>query len=70
MGYRYMAETLEERIDTQDEWTFSEVLGLSAEFGIKPRMIISMLFSQGKRYVDGEGLPSGATGPKPGRVGD
>ena len=65
-----MADTLEERIETQEEWTFTEVLGLSTEFGIKPRMIISMLFSQGKRYVDGEGLPSAGTDSSSGRVGD
>ena len=53
-----MNDTLEDRIETQKEWTFTEVLGLSAEFGIKPRMIISMMFASGKRYVDGEGLPS------------
>jgi len=65
-----MADTLEERIETQDEWTFTEVLGLSTEFGIKPRMIISMLFLQGKRYVDGEGLPSAGTDEGPDRIGD
>ncbi len=62
-----MADTLENRIETQEEWTFTEVLGLSAEFGIKPRMIISMMFASGKRYVDGESLPSADT---QGKVGD
>ena len=61
-----MADTLENRIETQEEWTFTEVLGLSAEFGIKPRMIISMMFASGKRYVDGESLPSADTQGKAG----
>ena len=62
-----MNDTLEDRIEKQEEWTFTEVLSLSVEFGIKPRMIISLLFASGKRYVDGEGLPSAE--PK-GREGD
>lgn len=57
-------DALEDRIETQEEWTFTEVLGLSAEFGMKPRMIISLLFASGKRYVDGEGLPSADKPPR------
>lgn len=48
-----MSQSLEERIDAEKEWTFREVLGLSTEFGIKPRMVVTMLLSQGKHYVDG-----------------
>ena len=57
-----MDKTLEERIEEQDEWTFQECLGLAAEYGEKPRMVVIMVLAAGKNYVDGEGLPSESKG--------
>ena len=47
-----MRPTLEARIDAQDSWTFHECLGLSAEYNIKVRAIIAMVYVRGKVYVD------------------
>jgi hypothetical protein len=59
-----MSEDLDERIQSQDEWTFRECVGLASEFGLKARTVVVMVLGAGKRYVDGEGLPSEADGPK------
>ena len=45
-------EDLEQRIATQESWTFKECLGLADEFGVKTRMVILTVFCQGKNYVD------------------
>lgn len=49
---RAAPKTLVERIAEQDEWTFDECLGLAAEFNVKVRFVIAMVFSQGKSYLD------------------
>ncbi len=46
------ARSLPERIAEQDEWTFDECLGLAAEFNVKVRFVIAMVFSQGRSYLD------------------
>lgn len=45
-------EDLEQRIGTQESWTFKECLGLADEFSVKTRMVILTVFAQGKTYVD------------------
>lgn len=47
-----MSKTLEQRIDEQDVWTFSDCLGLAAEYGTKVRMVIVMVYARGKTYVE------------------
>ncbi len=47
-----MNDSLNSRIDSQDEWTFAECLGLAAQFNLKVRFVIAMVFSRGKRYID------------------
>ena len=47
-----MALSLEERIDTQDTWTFRECLGLAAELNVKVRVVVATVFARGKNYVD------------------
>ena len=45
-------QTLEERIDAQDVWTFAECLGLAADYGAKVRMVIASVYARGKTYVE------------------
>ena len=47
-----MKETLQQRIDSQEEWTFAECVALADEFGMKVRMVVVTVFSRGKRYID------------------
>lgn len=47
-----MSKTIRERIDEQEVWTFSDCLGLSAEYDTKVRMVIVMVYAQGKTYVE------------------
>lgn len=48
-----MALSLEDRIDQQDSWTFSECLGLAGEFNVKVRAVVVTVYARGKQYVDG-----------------
>ncbi len=48
-----MELTLAERIAQQEVWTFQECLGLSAEFGVKVRVVVVTVLASGKQYVDG-----------------
>lgn len=41
------------RIKEQEVWTFQEVLGLAADFNLKPRFVIVTILAQGKDYIDG-----------------
>ena len=50
-------DEIEERIAAQDSWSFKECLALAAEFGVKTRMVILMVHSQGKTYIDREETP-------------
>lgn len=49
-----MSLTLEQRIDQQESWTFSECLGLAAEFNIKVRVVVVTVLARGKQYLDGK----------------
>jgi len=52
--------TLQQRIDQQDTWTFSECLGLASDYNMKIRMVIAMVYAAGKTYVERD-LQSSAT---------
>ncbi len=45
---------LEERIASQETWTFRECLALAAEFNMKTRMVIALILARGKTYIDQE----------------
>ena len=47
-----MSQTLEERIDAQEQWTFRECLGLAAEFNVKTRMVVVTVLARGKGYSE------------------
>lgn len=49
-----MTQTLEERIDAQDRWTFRECVGLASEFGLRTRMVVVTVLARGKDYVEKE----------------
>lgn len=49
-----MNSNLVARVNEQDDWTFQEVLGLAADFNLKPRFIIAVILANGKNYIDGE----------------
>ena len=51
-------KTLAERIDEQDVWTFSDCLGLAAEYDTKVRMVIVSVYSRGKTYVERDLTPN------------
>ena len=51
--------TLEQRIDRQEQWTFTECLGLASEFNMKVRAVVVTVMVRGKRYVDGKQKPPG-----------
>ena len=51
-------QTLEQRLGEKDVWTFRECVGLAAEFGTKPRVVIVTLMALGKTYLDED--PKGA----------
>lgn len=42
------------RINEQENWTFQEVLGLAADFNLKPRFVIAFILANGKNYLDGD----------------
>ncbi|MEE2785123.1 MAG: hypothetical protein VYE04_17295 [Pseudomonadota bacterium] len=42
------------KINEQEAWTFQEVLGLAADFNMKPRFVIAFILANGKNYIDGE----------------
>jgi len=44
--------TLQQRINQQDTWTFSECLGLASDHNMKIRMVIAMVYAAGKTYVE------------------
>lgn len=44
--------SLRERIRQQESWTFSEVLGLSGDYDMKVRMVIAVVYAEGKTYVE------------------
>ncbi len=54
-----MKLNLENRIDQQETWTFSECLGLASEFDTKVRMVVVTVYSRGKKYVDSDAAPGG-----------
>ena len=41
----------------KDSWSFKECLALAAEYGVKTRMVILMVHSHGKTYIDREETP-------------
>ena len=41
------------KINEQEAWTFQEVLGLAADFNLKPRFVIAFILANGKIYIDG-----------------
>lgn len=45
-------ETLEERIDAQEHWTFRECVGLAADFNVRTRMVVVMVLARGKSYSE------------------
>lgn len=47
-----MTQSLEERIDAQEQWTFRECLGLAADFDVRTRMVVVTVLARGKRYVE------------------
>ena len=47
-------DELEDRIAAKDSWSFKECLALAAEFGVKTRMVILLVHSHGKTYIDSE----------------
>jgi len=47
-----MQKTLEQRIDEQEVWTFSECVGLASDYGTKVRMVIANVYARGKTYVE------------------
>jgi hypothetical protein len=47
-----MTQSLEERIDAQEQWSFRECLGLAAEFDVKTRMVVVLVLARGKHYVE------------------
>lgn len=48
----YVSEAIEKRIEEKDVWTFHDCQGLAAEFGVKTRYIIGLVFMKGKEYID------------------
>jgi len=60
-----MQKTLEQRIDEQDVWTFSECLGLAADYGTKVRMVIVSVYARGKTYVERDLVDTPASAGKP-----
>ena len=44
--------SLQERIQEQDSWTFSECLGLATDYNMKVRMVIAMVYAAGRSYVE------------------
>ena len=48
-----MKPGLEQKIAEKDSWTFSECVGLAAEYGMKTRAVIAYVMLQGKHYIDG-----------------
>lgn len=51
---RLMENTLEERIDRQETWTFRECLGLASELNLKVRVVVVTVLARGKNYVERE----------------
>ena len=49
-----MENTLEERIDRQETWTFRECLGLASELNLKVRVVVVTVLARGKNYVERE----------------
>lgn len=49
-----MNPNLVARVNEQEDWTFQEVLGLAADFNLKPRFVIAVILANGKNYIDGE----------------
>ena len=45
-----MTQSLEERIDAQERWTFRECVGLASEFGLRTRMVVVTVLARGKDY--------------------
>ena len=56
-GTSLTVDELEERIAAKDSWSFKECLALAAEYGVKTRMVILMVHSNGKTYIDREETP-------------
>ena len=53
-----MSDPIEKRIEEKEVWTFHDCQGLAAEYGVKTRYVIGLVFMKGKEYVDA----AGATG--------
>ena len=49
-----MNKNIEERIRSQSVWTFRECVGLAAEFNLKTRAVIAMVYACGREYLDYE----------------
>lgn len=47
-----MNQTIAQRIAAQETWTFAECVGLADEFGMKVRMVVLLVLSQGKTYLE------------------
>jgi len=47
-----MPSELEKVIATKDKWTFDECLDLAHQFKTKVRMVVAMVYQQGKEYID------------------
>ncbi len=45
-------QTLEERIDAQEQWTFRECVGLASEFQVRTRMVVVTVLARGKSYSE------------------
>lgn len=45
-------QTLEERIDAQEQWTFRECVGLASEFQVRTRMVVVTVLARGKGYSE------------------
>lgn len=50
-----MQQSLEQRIDQQETWTFKQCLGLATELNIKVRVVVATVLARGKRYVETDG---------------
>ena len=49
-----MPESLTERIDAKETWTFAQCLGLASEYNVKVRVVIATVFARGKQYEESE----------------
>lgn len=46
------AQSLEERIDAQEQWTFRECVGLASDFQVRTRMVVVTVLARGKSYSE------------------